>query len=81
MLMDEYLSFDNMNLLERSTTSELVPFTSASFSLMIGEEREREVRERMMTRNRAVMLMCLYLEAVAVCSKVCKLEIGNRLFA
>lgn len=78
MLLEEYLSYDNMTLCDAKSTQTLslptLPSSSSSVSLYMTDYFSvDDITQTAMTRNRAIMLTCLFLEGVAVCAKVYKL--------
>ena len=71
MLLEEFLSYDNMTLCDARNT---LFSSSSSVSLYLEkEDSDLDVAQAAVSRNRAIMLTCLYLEGVAVCAKVCHL--------
>ncbi|KAK7093641.1 hypothetical protein V1264_007349 [Littorina saxatilis] len=76
MLLEEYLSYDNMTLCETKPQTQLVPVSSSSsssspsVSLYLMDDCDAEAQQTATTRNKAIMLTCLFLEGVAVCAKV-----------
>ena len=74
MLMDEYLTQENLRLLDTITagpaSSSAAPSLSSALAI-IGEDKAAELKETAINRNRAILQMCLHMEGLAKFARVC----------